>query len=102
MSEIPDSCQRAFAQLLKTCAIDIPTKKGMPVKKSRIKGKMSGYNCFTKTIYAAEKEKAKDEKRKPMSYSDLLRMKTWSTLEEKTKTHWNGLAEQGCPDIKLK
>lgn len=95
MSET-DSCQRAFAQLLKVCAIDVPIGK----KRVKRKGVMSGYNCFTKNLYAAEKRRAEAENRKPMSYSELLKMKTWGTLEDKQKSHWSGLAKQGCPVIK--
>ena len=96
MPEIGDSCQRAFAQLLKVCSIDVPVKGK---KKAKRTGAMSGYNCFTKNLYAAEKRRAESGNKKPMSYSDLLKMKTWSTLEDKQKTHWNELAQQGCPAI---
>ena len=95
---VKDSCQKAFEQLLKTCAIKsgaIAVKGTKGFKKKRA---MSGYNCFTKTLYTAEKDKAKKENRKPMSYSELLKMKTWSTLEAKQKLHWGGLAEMGCPE----
>lgn len=97
MSEIGDSCQRAFAQLLKVCSIDVPVKGKARAKR---KGVMSGYNCFTKNLYAAEKRRAETENRKPMSYSELLKMKTWRTLEDKQKAHWKSLAKQGCPAIK--
>lgn len=100
MSEIGNSCQKAFAQLLKVCAIEVPSlgkQKIVPLKRKR---PMSGYNCFTKNMYAAEKRRAEAEKRNPMSYSDLLKMKTWSTLETKQKSHWDGLAKQGCPVVK--
>ena len=97
MPEIADSCQRAFAQLLKVCAIDVPIKGKVRAKRTR---PMSGYNCFTKNLYAAEKRRAERENRKPMSYSELLKMKTWRTLEDKQKAHWGGLAQQGCPAIK--
>ena len=93
-----DSCQRAFAQLLKTCAIEIPVKGVKGVRKKVKRKGMSGYNCFTKKLYAAEKQKAKKENRNPMSYSELLKMKTWGTLEAKQKVHWKGLADMGCPD----
>lgn len=95
MSE--DGCQRAFAQLLKVCAIDVPIKGK---KRAKRKGAMSGYNCFTKNLYAAEKRRAEVENRNPISYAQLLKMKTWGTLEDKQKAHWKGLAQQGCPDIK--
>jgi hypothetical protein len=97
---VKDSCQQAFEQLLKTCAIEIPVKGVKGVKKAKRKrtGQMSGYNCFTKTLYAAEKERAKKENKTPMSYSELLKMKTWSTLEAKQKVHWKGLADMGCPE----
>ena len=95
MPEIGDSCQRAFAQLLKVCSIDVPKGKA----RAKRKGAMSGYNCFTKNLYAAEKRRAERENKKPMSYSELLKMKTWSTLEDKQKSHWNSLAQQGCPAI---
>jgi len=93
-----DSCQRAFEQLLKTCAIKSGAKAVKGVKGYKKKRAMSGYNCFTKTLYAAEKETAKKENRTPMSYSELLKMKTWSTLEAKQKVHWKGLADMGCPE----
>jgi len=96
MPKIPDSCQKAFEQLLKTCAISVPVK-GKKVKRTR---PMSGYNCFTSNLFKAEKRRAETENRKPMSYGELLKMKTWGTLEAKQKTHWNELAQQGCPAIK--
>lgn len=100
---VEDKCQRAFNQLLKVCAIDVSlkgSKKSVP-KKDRAKRPMSGYNCFTKTLYAAEKKTAKKEKRAPMAYSQLLKMKTWGTLEDKQKVHWKGLADMGCPQDKI-
>ncbi|GAI80626.1 unnamed protein product [marine sediment metagenome] len=97
MPEITDSCQKAFKQLLKVCAISVPTKG---IKKVKRKGVMSGYNCFTKNLYAAEKRSAEAEKRNPISFKQLISMKTWGTLEDKQKTHWHELAQQGCPVIK--
>ena len=95
---VKDSCQQAFEQLLKTCAIKSGAKAVKGAKGFKKKRAMSGYNCFTKKLYIAEKKKAKHEKRTPMSYSELLRMKTWSTLEAKQKVHWKGLAAMGCPE----
>jgi len=46
---------------------------------------MTGYNCFTRNLYDAEKEKARQDKRPPMTYSQLLKMKTWGTLSDKNK-----------------
>lgn len=58
---------------------------------------MTGYNCFTRNLYDAEKETAKKDKRAPMSYSQLLKMKTWGTLSDENKRTWNDIAKQGCP-----
>ena len=95
---VKDSCQQAFEQLLKTCTIKSGATGVKGVKGFKKKRAMSGYNCFTKKLYAAEKQKAKKENRDPMSYSQLLKMKTWSTLEAKQKVHWKGLADMGCPE----
>jgi len=92
-------CEKAFKRLLEVCAIDVPSlgkKKIVPIKRKR---PMSGYNCFTKNLYAVEKQKAEAEKRKPMSYKELISMKTWGTLPIKQKSTWNDLAKQGCPPI---
>ena len=92
-------CQKAFEQLLKTCAIDVPAlgkRKITPVKRKRA---MTGYNCFTKNLYAAEKKTAKAKGIKPKSYGELLKMKTWGTLTDKNKLIWKDLATQGCPTI---
>ncbi len=93
------NCQKAFEHLLKTCAIDIPVKGVKGAKKTRAKREMSGYNCFTKNLYAAEKKTAENEGRKPMSYKQLISMKTWSTTPDKQKGIWNDLAKQGCPSV---
>lgn len=95
-----EACQKAFEQLLKTCSIDIPSLGKARIKPVKKKRTLSGYNCFTSTLYDAEKKKAKKEKRKPMAYSELLKMKTWSTLEAKQKLHWKGLADMGCIGVK--
>ncbi len=84
---------------MKTCAIDVSVKgrkKGEPSKLKK-KRQLTGYNCFTRNLYDAEKQKAKKERREPMSYSQLLKMKTWGTLSDENKRTWNGLAKQGCP-----
>ncbi|KKL55832.1 hypothetical protein LCGC14_2251490 [marine sediment metagenome] len=94
-----ENCQKAFEQLLRTCAIDVPAlgkRKITPVKRKRA---MTGYNCFTKNLYAAEKKTAEREGRKPMSYKQLISMKTWSTTPDKQKGIWNDLATQGCPPV---
>jgi len=96
-----DACQETFKRLLKTCAIDVSVKgksKAAP-SKTKKKKKLSGYNCFTSNLYAAEKETAKKEKRPPMAYSQLLKMRTWGTLSDKNQATWNDLAKQGCPSI---
>lgn len=69
--------------------------------KKKAKRPMTGYNCFTKNLYAAEKEIAKDEKRKPMSFKEMISMKTWSTLEDKKKRTWDDIAKQGCPSTQM-
>jgi len=94
-----DACQKTFEQLLKTCGIDVPAlgkRKITPVKRKRV---MSGYNCFTKNLYAAEKKTAEAKGIKPKSYGELLKMKTWGTLTDKNKAIWNDLATQGCPAV---
>ncbi len=99
MIDKANACQETFKRLLKTCAIDVSIKgrkKGEPLKSKR-KRQMTGYNCFTRNLYGAEKKTAKVEGREPMSYSQLLKMKTWGTLSDKSKATWNDLAKQGCP-----
>ena len=94
-----NACEKAFVQLLETCAIEIPSlgrQKIVPIKKKR---EMSGYNCFTKNLYTTEKKTAKAESRKPMVFRELIKMKTWSTLEDKQKNTWKHLAKQGCPIV---
>lgn len=93
-------CEKAFKRLLEVCAIEVPSlgkKRITPVRKQ--KREMTGYNCFTKNLYAAEKQKAEKENRKPMSYKNLISMKTWGTLPEKQQNTWSSLAKQGCPLI---
>ena len=74
--------------------------KGVKGVKKRAKREgMSGYNCFTKNLYAAEKKSAEKKGIKPKSYGELLKMKTWGTLQDRTKSIWNDLAKQGCPSV---
>ena len=93
------ACEKAFIQLLEQCAIEIPSlgrQKIVPVKPKRM---MSGYNCFTKNLYAAEKKSAEAENRDHISFRELIKMKTWGTIPPKQKNIWKDLAKQGCPTI---
>ena len=59
-----------------------------PVKKKR---KLSGYNCFIKV--------AIKKTGKPLK--EVVKAKTWSTLEARQKLHWTNLANEGCNNPRL-
>lgn len=48
---------------------------------------MSGYNCFTKVQI----------KKTGRPLKEVVKAKTWSTLEPKQKETWKSLALEGCP-----
>lgn len=56
------------------------------IKKS--KRKMSGYNCFIKTIV----DQGDD-------FRNVIESKVWSQIPNEKKKHWNNLANQGCPKL---
>ncbi len=93
------ACEKAFEQLLEVCAIKVPTLGRQVIKPIKIKRQMSGYNCFTKNLYATEKKNAQAENREHISYKELIKMKTWGTLQDKQKNTWKGLAKQDCPIV---
>ena len=66
----------------------------VPIKKKR---GMSNYNCFSKVQYKKEKQIAKQENRKPISFKEMIKAKAWSTLSDKQKNVWRDLAKEGCP-----
>ncbi len=55
------------------------------------KRKLSGYNCFIKV--------AIKKSGKPLK--EVVKAKTWSTLEAKQKSHWVNLANEGCNNPRL-
>lgn len=85
-----DACQ-IFKQLLETCAIDISSLKGkgkVAQKKRTIKRKMSGYNCFVKSMVA-----------EGQPFKQVVKSRAWSTLPKDNQRHWNNLAERGCTEF---
>jgi len=68
-----------IAGALKRCAVVSPAK----AKKS-----MSGYNCFVKVQI----------KKTGRPLKEVVKARTWSTLEPEQKTTWDHLAKkEGCP-----
>jgi len=66
-----------ISDTLKRCAI-------APAKTKRL---MSGYNCFVKVQI----------KKTGKPLTEVVKAKTWSTLEPKQKATWKNLAKEGCP-----
>ena len=77
---------------LERCAIPDTT-----TTTTRKKRKMSGYNCFAKVSYKIEKKTAEQKNRKPISFKEMLKAKTWSTFDNKQKSIWKHHANDGCP-----
>ena len=80
-----------ISDTLERCAISdtAPTTKK--------KRGMSGYNCYNKVQYKAEKKIAKQENRKPIPYIKMVKTKGWSQEDQKAKDIWKNLASEGCP-----
>lgn len=61
--------------------------KSKPVKKVKVKKKLSGYNCYVKT-----------EVKKGRPFSEVIESRDWAGLDSRARDNWNLLAEKGCPD----
>lgn len=63
------------------------TLKRCAVAPAKAKRGMSGYNCFVKVQI----------KKTGRPLKEVVKARTWSTLEPKQKETWKSLALEGCP-----